>query len=93
MSYLFANCSPASIKSCATIKAKTNGKQLKLSSKKCFQIHIGRSKNLCSTTLKLNDKPITKTDSEHYLGDILSSDNKRDSHINERYNRGIGYVN
>ena len=34
-----------------------------------------------------------KASSERYLGDIISADNKRDTHINDRYNKGISYVN
>ena len=31
--------------------------------------------------------------SERYLGDILSSDSKRDDYIKDRYSKGISYIN
>ena len=88
-----AYCSPDSVKACATTKAKIAGKQLELGSKKCFQIHVGKPNSQCSTTLKINDTKMQKASSERYLGDIISADNKRDIHINDRYNKGISYVN
>ena len=88
-----ATCSPDSVKTCATIKAKIEAKQLSLGDKKCFQMHVGKFNSECVTSLQLNGKSMLKTTGERYLGDILSSDNKRDSHINDRYNKGISYVN
>ena len=58
-----------------------------------FRYTLEEKKVSATTTLQLNDDTIKRTDSEHYLGDFLSTDHKRDSHIKEHYNRDIGIVN
>ena len=58
-----------------------------------FRYTLEEKKVSATTTLQLNDDTIKRIDSEHYLGDFLSTDHKRDSHIKEHYKLDIGFVN
>ena len=87
-----SECSTDSVKMNATIQAKVEGKQLQLSHKKCFQMHIGKNKSCCPT-LSVNGKDMKTANQEKYLGEILTSDAKIDKSITERYNKGIGIGN
>ena len=86
------NCSSDSIKVNATIQGKVQGKQLELSHKKCFKMHVGKHHECCPT-LSVHSKEMKTTSSEKYLGDIISSDAKINKNITDRYNKGIGYAN
>ena len=86
-----AKCSPSSVELCGTIKAKISGKQLELSERKCHHMHIGKVNDNCPV-LTLNEKEMQKSKSERYLGDIISANGRNDENIEDRYNKGIGYV-
>ena len=61
--------------------------------KKCFKLHIGQKNKSTCPTLKVHDKIMESVDRERYLGDILSNDSKINHNIQERQNKGTGYVN
>ena len=84
-----STCGPNSIKMNAFIQ---EGKQLKLGNAKCFQMHVGKTKNTCPT-LSVHGKEMLTTSREKYLGDILTSSAKIDDNVQERYNKGVGIVN
>ena len=86
------NCSSNSVKVNATIQGKIQSKQLELSHKKCFKMHVGKH-NECCPTLSVHSKVMKTTASERYLGDIITSDAKINDNITDRYNKGIGYAN
>ena len=86
------NCSSNSVKVNATIQGKIQSKQLELSHKKCFKMHVGKH-NECCPTLSVHSKVMKTTASERYLGDIITSDAKINDNISDRYNKGIGYAN
>ena len=67
-------------------------KNLRLGHSKCFKMHVGKNKSCCPI-LKVQDKLMLTSNREKYLGDILSSDCKINSSIEERYNKGIGISN
>ena len=69
-------CSPGSVQMNATIMGKIQGKQLKLSHKKCFQMHIGKN-DACCPSLDVHGKKMNIASSEKYLGEILSADGNR----------------
>ena len=86
-------CGNESVKMNAIIHSKIDTKQLMFGSSKCFKLHVGNGcKNTCPT-LKVHDQIMTSVEKETYLGDILSRDGKIDSNIQERQNKGKGYVN
>ena len=77
----------------AIIHSKVDTKQLMFGPKKCFKFHIGpKNKNTCPT-LKVHDQVMKSVDRERYLGDILSSDSKINHNIQDRVNKGTGYIN
>ena len=41
----------------------------------------------------IDDEPMLSSNKEKYVGDILTTDGKINSNINERYNKGVGIVN
>ena len=86
------NCSSDSVKVNATIQGKIQGKQLELSHKKCFKMHVGKYHECCPI-LSVHRKEMKTTSSERYLGDIITSDAKITNNITDRYNKGIGYAN
>ena len=87
-----SDCGPKSVKMNAFIEAKIEGKQLELGYKKCFQMHVGNTKNTCPK-LSVHGREMQTTKREKYLGDILTSTAKIDDNIQDRYRKGIGIIN
>ena len=85
-------CSINSIKMNALIQSKVQCKKLELSETKCFKMHIGKDKLNCSN-LEVNGKVMKTTNSEKYLGDVLSSSGKNDENVQMRYEKGMGIIN
>ena len=86
-------CGNESVKMNAIMQSKVDTKQLMFSSSKCFKLHVGNGcKNTCPT-LKVHDKIMSEVEKETYLGDVLSNNGKIDNNIQERQNKGNGYVN
>ena len=44
-------------------------------------------------TLIVEDEPMFSSNKEKYVGDVLTTDRKINSNIEERYNKGVGIVN
>ena len=59
----------------------------------CFKMHVGKQNENCCPTLKIENEIMLSSNKEKYLGDILTSDGRVNSDIEERYNKGIGIVN
>ena len=87
-----SDCGPETVKMNALIQNKVNMKSLRLGHSKCFKMHVGKNASCCPT-LKVQDKLMLTSNRERYLGDILTTDCKINSNIEERYNKGIGIVN
>ena len=88
-----SNCGNDSVKMNAIIHSKIDAKQLMFGTKKCFKLHIGQKNKSTCPTLKVHDKIMESVDRERYLGDILSNDSKINHNIQDRQNKGYGYVN
>ena len=56
-------------------------------------MHIGKQNTNCCPDQKTGNEKMLSTNSEKYLGDILSCDGKVDANIEDRYNKGFGIVN
>ena len=56
---MFSECGQSSIKVNVAINAKIESKKLELSSQKCHQIHVGKSKEYCPE-LNAHTEPIEK---------------------------------
>ena len=87
-----SECGPDSVKVNALIQRKVDMKNLKLGHSKCFKMHVGKNESCCPI-LKVEDENMLSSSSEKYLGDILTSDCKINSNIEERVNKGMGIVN
>ena len=86
-----SECGKKSIQTNGVIQAKIEGMQLELGHKKCFQMHVGKSKNTCPA-LSIHGKEMLRTDKEKYLGNILTSNAKIDENIHTRCNKSIGII-
>ena len=87
-----SECSVESVKLNATIQSKVANKNLELGHEKCFKMHIGQ-KSECCPTLKVGNEIMLSSNREKYSGDILTTDGRITSNIEEIYNKGIGIVN
>ena len=86
-------CNSASVEANAMINMKMEQKKLRLSKKKCSQIHIGKNnEQFCNTALKVHDDAMEKKTTAPYLGDILSSDGSLDATIEDRRQKGVGII-
>ena len=86
-------CGVDSVKVNGIVQAKIECKQLELSHSKCYNMHIGKkSQNLCPT-LSIHGRKMLKSETQKYLGDILTTSGKINENIAARYNKGIGKVN
>ena len=64
-------------------------KQLKLNSNKCHKMHIGKANKNCPELLVHSSK-MESSDTEKYLGDILTNDSKIQKTIEDRKAKGVG---
>ena len=87
-----SECSVESVKTNAFIQSKVAHKNLQLGTDKCFKMHVGKDHSNCSE-LTIENEVMQSSSKEKYLGDILTSDGKIDSNIEERYNKGVGIIN
>ena len=88
-----AKCGTDSIKLNAIIESKMATKKLEMGHSKCFQIHVGNKSNELCPKLSVHNEEMKKTNSEKYLGDILTNGGNIDKNIEARYDKGIGSVN
>ena len=88
-----SNCGKDTVKMSAIIHSKIDTKQLMFGTKKCFKLHIGNKKQITCPTIKVHGKEMNSVENERYLGDILSNDSKINLNIQDRQNKGLGYVN
>ena len=54
-------------------------------------MHIGANEQDCPC-LFVRDQEMINVDCDKYLGDYLSVEGKNDRNINEKWNKGIGFV-
>ena len=88
-----SSCGNDSVKMNAIVHSKIDSKQLMFGPKKCFKLHIGNKCQSTCPTLKVHNQVMATVEKEKYLGDILSNDGKININIQERQNKGTGYVN
>ena len=86
-----SRCGIESIKNNAIINAKIESKKLEFGPKKCYNIHIGENADNCCS-LKVHNSTMKKTDSEVYLGEIISSSGSNEKNIANKSNQGVGAV-
>ena len=92
-----AKCGLESTKLNLVINNKIEMKKLRLHTpnengkSKCHILHIGKKSNMCPK-LKVHGSPMEKVTSDTYLGDIVASDGKNKTNIENRVSKGLGLV-
>ena len=84
-------CSSKSLQLNSVINTFINLEKLKLSSKKCGNIHIGKAKISCHK-LKVHDDIMKQSTKESYLGDIIDQSGKLHQNIDKRKSKGYGIM-
>ena len=84
-------CSQASLQTNAVINSFIELKKLKLSSKKCSKIHLGKDRSCCPQ-LKVHEENMKDSTQEKYLGDLINSSGKVKKTVEERVAKGYGIV-
>ena len=84
-------CGPKSVESNATVNGFIESKKLRLSHKKCKQIHCGTKVTECAD-LKVHDKVMHRSSEERYLGDTICKTGKLSATISKRRAKGYGIV-
>ena len=85
----FAPCGQKSQNLNTFINAKIETKKLELSEKKCKKLHIGSENFLCPE-LRAHDTIMKTSETEKYLGDLLSSDCSNQANLNAKFAKGMG---
>ena len=75
----------------AVANAFTDAKKLKYGTQKCKKLHIGKQSTLCPD-LKVHDEKLTESESETYLGEIISNTGRLRANIQSRRDKGFGCV-
>ena len=84
-------CSEASVRINSVINSFIELKKLKLSSKKCSKIHIGKEARCCPD-LKTHEEKMNNSVKEKYLGDLIDSSGKNKETVEARIAKGHGIV-
>ena len=84
-------CSSSSVTANATVNSFMEINKLKLAAKKCGKIHIGRKCFQCPTQ-KIHGENMKDSNSEKYLGDIISTKGTLEETIKDRKNKGYSYI-
>ena len=82
-----SKCGVESIKVNAIVQAKVECKQLELSHLKCYNMHTGKKNQHLCPSLSIHGSKMLKYETKKYLGDILSTSEKINENINNRYNK------
>ena len=100
-----AKCGFDSVKINAIINGKINAKRLQFNKNKCVKLHISPNMNrkCCKTQLgdtdqkivscvqlEVQDTDMKQSNTEKYIGDVISADGSNDENIKKRRSQGIG---
>ena len=86
-----SKCSNTTVITSATINSFMEINQLKLASKKCAKIHIGKKHSTCPET-RVHQDEMKSSKAEKYLGDIVSEAGTLDETIKARKLKGYSYI-
>ena len=84
-------CSQKSVKLNNTINTFIELEKLKLSDKKCHNVHIGRNEQKCHE-LRVHEEKMKNTNQEKYLGDVLHKSGMIKYTVESRVAKGYGAV-
>ena len=85
-------CSDKSLMVNKTINTFMELEKMKLSRKKCHNIHIGNKSKQCPI-LKVHEFKMNESKQETYLGDVIENNTKSKVNIEKRKARGYGVIN
>lgn len=85
-------CGENSVAMNAKVQSFIQNKRLTLGTNKCNKMHFGKSKDICPK-LTLNNENMNESNSQKYLGDVITNDMKIDENIKMRQSKGISTVN
>jgi hypothetical protein len=90
--FLTANkCGVDTVISNSTTNSFIESKRLNFSEKKCHRLHVGRNKcNLHCAQIKVHDAIMNESESQKYLGDIVSDSGNVDENVDSRCGKGYG---
>ena len=88
----FSLSGPNAIMTNAIINSKIESKKLEFGPTKCYNIHIGKSKEMHSI-LKVHGEKLNVKEYETYLGDVISRTGSNENNIEHRKNEGISGIN
>ena len=83
-----AECKDDSIVLNAIVNAKIESKKLQFNLTKCVNMHIGPNKENCQH-LRIHETQMLRTDTQKYLGDLISSSGNCDENIKDRCKTGF----
>ena len=86
-----AKCSNTAVTTTATINAFMELNKLKLATKKCAKIHIGKKHNKCPVT-RVHNEEMQSAKTRKYLGDIISEVGTYDETVRARTLKGYSYL-
>ena len=86
-----SECNEKSIIQNAVINAKVESKKQQFNEMKCAQLHIGPNKHACPD-LKVHESVMLRSDSQKYLGDVISSTGCNNANISDRCKTGHAAV-
>ena len=84
-----AKCGNDAVVNNAIVNAFTESKKLEYNRKKCKKIHIGKTNDICPE-LKVHNGKLAESESEKYLGVLITSTGKIKPNINSRREKGFG---
>ena len=83
-----AKCQDSSVVLNAIINSKIESKKLEFNMKKCFNMHVGPNSQNCPA-LKIHENQMKATNTQLYLGDVISSLGNNSENIKERCKKGF----
>ena len=83
-------CSNDAIKANSVVNTFIENQKLRLSQKKCKQIHIGKSRKLCPS-LNVHQNKMNRTDEEKYLGNLINTTGNSKNNTKNRVAKGYGF--
>ena len=86
-----SKCGNDAVVTNAIVNAFTESKKLRYGVDKCKKIHIGKQNIVCPE-IKVHEEKMSESESEKYLGDLITSSGKIKPNINARREKGFGIV-
>ena len=87
----FSKCGQNTVKMNTFLNRKIESKKLYLNQDKCKKLHFGKENIMCPD-LEIHGAKMKNSDSEKYLGNLITTDMNSNKLIEKRANTGIGNI-